>query len=88
MTALKRALIASGALFATVFALLAAQLWFGKDPALGDATARVTSQKPEPELHASVLDTVISVASGLLDDEHGDDGEGDDASSSVRSGTS
>jgi hypothetical protein len=86
MTAFKRALIASGALFAVVFALLAGQLWFGNDPALGEGAARVSTQKPEQELHASVLDTVLGVATGLLDDEHGDDdGEG---SSSVRSGTS
>lgn len=81
--ALKRTLIASAALFASVFALLAAQLWLGNDPALG--TARATRQ-PEQDLHASVLDTVLGVASGLLDDEHGDEEDG--GSSSVRSGTS
>lgn len=85
--ALKRTLIASAALFATVFALLAAQLWLGNDPALGTAlgTARATPQ-PEQDLHASVIDTVLGVASGLLDDEHGDEEDG--GSSSVRSGTS
>lgn len=86
--ALKRALIASTAVFATVFTLLAGQLWLGKDPALGDGSSQAAAQQQEqPELHASVIDTVIGVASSLLDEEHGDD-DGGDRGSSVRSGTS
>lgn len=85
MSALRRALIAGGAVFATVFALLAAQLWLGNDPALGDGTARGARQQPSQELHASVIDTVLSVAGGLLDAEHGDDGG---SAPAVSSGTS
>ena len=79
----RRTLIAGGALFATVFALLAAQLWLGNDPALGEGAARPAA--PEQELHASVLDTVLSVASGLLEE---DDGEDDERAPAMRSGTS
>lgn len=87
--ALRRALIAGGAVFATVFALLAVQLWFGNDPALGDGAAQVERrQQPEQELHASVLDTVLSVATGLLDDEHGDDDDDGGSAPSVSSRTS
>lgn len=87
--ALKRALIASAAVFATVFTLLAGQLWLGRDPAIGDgSTQAAAQQQEEPELHASVIDTVIGVASSLLDEEHDDDDDGGDRGSSMRSGTS
>jgi hypothetical protein len=81
--ALRRALIASAAVFATVFTLLAAQLWLGNDPALGRDGGQPAAQ--EQELHASVLDTVLGVATSLLDEEHGDE---DEQGPAVRSGTS
>jgi len=81
MRGLRRALILSGALFATVFALLAVQLWLGRDPALGDGTR--TAAQPREELSASVLDTVDSVAAGIFDD-----GADQGQAPSVRSGTS
>lgn len=85
MTALKRALIACGAVFATVFTLLAGQLWLGKDPALGEGRAQPAAQEQDQDLHASVLDTVVAVAAGLLDEDHG---EGDEQAPAMRSGTS
>lgn len=81
-TGLRRALFAGGALFATVVALLAAQLWSGNDPALGQGAGR--SAAPEQDLHASLLDTVLSVASGLLDENDA----GAEQAPAVRSGTS
>jgi hypothetical protein len=84
MVAVKRALIATGAAFAVVFVLLAGQLWMGNDPALGEK--RTQAAPEEQELHASVLDTVLGVATTLLDDEHGEDD--DDRAPAVRSGTS
>ncbi len=84
IVALKRALIASGAVFAAVFTLLAGQLWLGNDPALGENGGQQSAAE-EQELHASVLDTVLGVATGLLDEEHDQDaGQGP----AVRSGTS
>ena len=85
MLGLRRALILSAALFATVFALLAVQLWLGRDPALGQR-ADGRSAQPQKELHASVLDTVLSVAAGVLRD--GDDEDGDGQGPAVRSSTS
>ncbi len=86
MVALRRALIASAAVFATVFTLLAGQLWLGNDPALGEKSAQAAPREQEQELHASILDTVLGVATTLLDEEHGEDE--DDESPAVRSGTS
>ncbi len=83
MVALKRALIASAAAFAAVFALLAGQLWLGNDPALGESGGQQAAE--EQELHASVVDTVLGVATSLLDEEHDED-EGRGAA--MRSGTS
>ena len=79
------ALLATGAAFAVVFVLLAGQLWLGNDPALGEKRAQAAPQEQEQELHASVLDTVLGVATTLLDEEHDDD---DDQAPAVRSGTS
>jgi hypothetical protein len=88
MVALRRTLIASGVAFAVVFVLLAGQLWLGNDPALGRAGGAPAAQEREQEreLHASVLDTVLGVATSLLDEEHGD--EDDEQGQAVRSGTS
>jgi hypothetical protein len=70
----RRVLVAAGALFATLFLLLSLQLWLGRDPALGDGTARAPQQQqPRQDTHASVWDTVLGAATGALsDDDHGD----------------
>lgn len=73
MSGLRRALIVSGALFATVFVLLAAQLWLGNDPALGDGSARADARQDDGGARASVWDTVLGAAAGALQDDEGED---------------
>lgn len=71
LTRLRRTFAASAVLFAVVFVFLAGQMWLGRDPALGDGSAR-RGQEARPEQHASVLDTVLGVAAAVIqdDDEH------------------
>jgi hypothetical protein len=81
---LRRALIASGALFALVFTLLAGQLWLGHDPALGDGSGR--GERAPRRTHASVLGTVLGLAASAVSDDA--EGSSSSAPAPVRSQTS
>ncbi len=68
----RRVLYAAGALFATVFCLLALQLWMGRDPALGKGGEQRGAAPAQSTQQASAWDTVLAVAAGLLNGGEGE----------------
>jgi uncharacterized membrane protein YfcA len=75
MRALKRALLASAALFAALLTFLSLQMLLGRDPSVRTGTqARAANPAPASEGRGdSLVGTVVGVATSILAD--GDDGE-------------
>ncbi len=86
LTTFKRTLLGCSALFTVMFCLLAAQMLFGRDPAVGGGAQAQTTAPPtmtasaggsEGEGEGSWVDLAIGVVQAIADgdDEHADDGE-------------
>jgi hypothetical protein len=73
---IKRTLYASGALFASLFVLLSAQMVLGRDPALGSRAPKAPVQTAQVrrggEHEQSIVDRLLSLAgSALSGGDHG-----------------